>query len=227
MRTRIKVCCIASLEEAEEAIHLGADAIGLVGEMPSGPGVIDDKLACAIAAGVPPPVAAFLLTSRVSGAAIADEVRACGTTAVQVVRHVAPEEHVTLMQCLPAVRRVQVIHVEDASALELIRQYEPFVHAFLLDSGRPSAAVAELGGTGRVHDWAISREVVRRAAVPVFLAGGLSAENVAQALELVRPFGVDVCSGVRTQGVLDSMKLRSFIAAVRHADARRVEGASA
>ncbi len=213
-RIRVKVCCIASPEEAHMAIRAGADALGLVGEMPSGPGPIDDDTARAIAAAVPPPIATFLLTSRVKGTDIVDHVKYCGTNTVQVVNHIDPGEYAALMQQLPEVRRVQVIHIEDNSALSLVEAYAPFVHAFLLDSGRPNAPVVELGGTGRTHDWQVSRQFVQASDKPVFLAGGLKADNVARAITTVLPFGVDLCSGVRTAGALDPEKLAHFIAAV-------------
>ena len=218
MRTRVKVCCIASVEEARMAIAAGADALGLVGDMPSGPGVIGDARAIPIALMVPPPVATFLLTQEETGAGIADHVRRVGAGVVQVVRHVEPAAHRQLAERLPYVRRVQVIHVEDRSALDLIPAYAPFVHAFLLDSGTPSAAVPELGGTGRLHDWTISAEFVRRAPHPVFLAGGLTPTNVGRAIREVRPYGLDLCSGLRTDNRLDPRKLAAFMQAVREAD---------
>lgn len=218
MRTRVKVCCIASIDEARMAIAAGADALGLVGDMPSGPGVIGDARARPIAALVPPPVAVFLLTQEVSGPAIADHAQRCWVGVVQVVRHVEPGEHQRLAELLPPLRRIQVIHVEDASALDLIPAYAPFVHAFLLDSGTPSAAVPELGGTGRVHDWRISAEFVRRSPHPVFLAGGLTPANVGDAIRAVRPYGLDLCSGIRTDNQLDPAKLNAFMQAVHDAD---------
>ncbi len=217
MRTRVKVCCIASIDEAQMAIAAGADALGLVAEMPSGPGPIDDERIRTIAAATPPPVATFLLTSRERGRDIVDHARFCGTNTVQVVSHIDPAEYETIVRALPEVRRVQVIHVEDESALDLIEAYAPHVHAFLLDSGRPSAAVAELGGTGRPHDWSISREFVARAAKPVFLAGGLRPENAAEAIATVQPYGLDLCSGIRSENQLDADKLIAFMNAVRGA----------
>lgn len=218
MRTRIKICCIASVDEAEMAIRAGADALGLVAAMPSGPGVIGDARIAEIAAHVPPPVGTFLLTSETTAEAIAAHVHATRPSTVQVVSHIAPAESRMLATLLPQVRRVQVIHVEGPQALDLIDGYAPHVHAFLLDSGRPAAAVPELGGTGRAHDWAISAAFVRASPKPVFLAGGLNAGNVAQAIARVRPFGLDVCSGVRTDGRLDGGKLAAFVDAVRQAD---------
>ena len=209
-RTRVKICCISSVSEAELAIAHGADALGLVGEMPSGPGVIDDDLVREIAAGAPPAVETFLLTSRHTGDAIADHVDYCGTTAVQIVQHIDASEYARLIERAPRVRRGQVIHIEDDTSLNLLEQYEPFVHAFLLDSGRPNAAIAELGGTGRAHDWSISAEFVRSSSKPVFLAGGLNPDNVTEAIKTVSPFGLDLCSGVRSGNALDPQLLDDF-----------------
>jgi phosphoribosylanthranilate isomerase len=217
MHTRIKICCIASPEEARMALAHGADAIGLVGRMPSGPGPIEDDLIREIATGVAPPVARFLLTSETRANAIAAHVRYCGIDTVQIVSHVEPIELMQLAELVPEVRRVQVIHIEDHTALDRIDAYAPHVHAFLLDSGRPSATIPELGGTGRVHDWQISAEFVARSPHPVFLAGGLNPANVADAIRQVKPYGVDICSGVRTDGRLDAEKLARYVAAIRGA----------
>lgn len=222
MRTRIKICCIASLVEARLAIRSGADAIGLVGAMPSGPGVIDDTSIAAIASAIPPPIATFLLTAESTAQRIAEHVRRTGPSTVQIVSHLEPAQSERLVELLPMTRCVQVIHMEDERALDLIPAYAPNAHAFLLDSGRPSLPTPEFGGTGRIHDWNLSAEFVRRSPLPVFLAGGLSAKNVGEAMRRVRPFGVDLCSGVRTDGCLDRQKLVAFMEAVRQADAAQV-----
>jgi phosphoribosylanthranilate isomerase len=218
MRTRIKVCCIASPQEAAMAIQAGVDALGLVARMPSGPGVISDAQIAEMTASVPPPIATFLLTSETTADAISAHIRATHPTTVQIVSHIAPSESAKLARIEPHIRRVQVIHIEGPGALRLIPAYSPNVHAFLLDSGRPNARVMELGGTGRRHDWTISADFVRASHRPVFLAGGLTAENAAEAIRLVHPFGLDLCSGVRTNGQLDLVKLEKFVAAVRYAD---------
>jgi phosphoribosylanthranilate isomerase len=217
MRTRIKICCIASIEEARLAIRYGADAIGLVAAI--GPRTIEDRTIAAITAAVPPPIATFMLTSDLTAHNIAEHVRATGPTTVQIVSHIGPAESRKLVGLLSTTRRVQVIHVEDERALDLIPDYAPNAHAFLLDSGRPSLETPEYGGTGRTHDWEVSAEFVRRSPLPVFLAGGLSPSNVGEAIRTVRPFAVDLCSGVRTDGRLDREKLTAFIDAVRRADA--------
>ena len=200
------------------AIEAGADALGLVGAMPSGDGIIGDDVIAEVTAAAPPPVATFLLTSERTAEAIASHVRRTRPTTVQIVSHIDPAESARLAELEPHVRRVQVIHVEGASALDLIAPYAPHVHAFLLDSGRPSAATPEFGGTGRQHDWSISADFVRASPLPVFLAGGLSAANAAKAILQVRPFGLDLCSGIRTDGRLDPEKLADFMLAARRAD---------
>ena len=196
------------------AIAAGADALGLVGEMPSGPGVIDDDLAREIAQAIPTPISTFLLTSRGNADDIISHVRYCGTNAVQIVRHLDPGEYPKLISSIPTIRRIQVIHVENKEALELMELYEPYVHAFLLDSGKPTAATVELGGTGKTHDWTVSAEFVQKSVKPVFLAGGLRPENVADAIQVVRPYAVVLCSGVRTDETLDIGKLERFMATV-------------
>lgn len=217
MATRIKVCCIASVAEARLAASLGASALGLVAAMPSGPGPIDDALIATIATHVPPPVSRFLLTSRTAPGDVVAHVRATHVDTVQLVDAVPEATYAALREALPHVRIVQVLHVEGEAQIAEARRAAPHVHALLLDSGRPSAKVRELGGTGRVHDWSVSAEIVRAVDVPVFLAGGLRADNVGEAIRAVRPYGVDICSGVRTQGALSEEKLRAFVDAVARA----------
>ena len=218
-RTRIKICCIASVDEARLAITHGADAIGLVSAMPSGPGPIPDATIAAIARQVPPPVATFLLTCRTAPADVVAHVRACGRNVVQLVDAVPATTYQALREACPAVKIVQVIHVAHEGSLAEAARAAGAVDALLLDSGRPDAAVRELGGTGRVHDWALSRRIVAASPVPVFLAGGLRPDNVAAAIAQVRPYAVDVCSGLRTDGALDAAKVREFVGAVRGQDA--------
>jgi phosphoribosylanthranilate isomerase len=217
MPPRIKICCISSVEEAQQAVLHGAAALGLVSQMPSGPGVIPDGLIAEIAQAVPPPIATFLLTARQEADAIAEQHALCGTSTLQLVDAVAPSELRRLRRKLPHVKLVQVIHVLDEASIDQAKGLEGLVDALLLDSGNPTLQVKELGGTGRVHDWGVSRRVCAEVKLPVFLAGGLRATNVSQAIEQVRPFGLDLCSSVRTDGRLDVQKLELFMRAVRSA----------
>lgn len=214
MRPRIKICCIGSVEEARIAIRHGASALGLVSHMPSGPGVIADETIAGIARRVPPGVASFLLTSAQDPDTIVDQQRRARVNTVQIVDALAPSHYETLRRDMPGVGLVQVIHVRDGGALEEARAVAPHVDAILLDSGNPTLEVKELGGTGRVHDWEVSRAIRDAVDVPVWLAGGLRPDNVAEAIRRVRPFGLDLCSGVRTGGSLDEAKLADFMAAV-------------
>jgi phosphoribosylanthranilate isomerase len=215
-RTRIKICCIQSLDEARLAIGEGADALGLVGAMPSGPGPIDDGRIAEIAARVPPPVATFLLTSESEPEAIIAHARRCRTNTLQLVDRIAEEAWPRLRRALPGIRLVQVIHVAGEESVAEATAAAAHADALLLDSGQPHAAIKILGGTGRVHDWALSRRIVEAAPCPVFLAGGLRADNVGTAIATVRPFGVDVCTGVRRPDdySLDPERLAAFVAAV-------------
>lgn len=206
--------------EVRLAVQAGADAVGIVGPMPTGPGTLNDTQSGLVAGSVPVGVSAVLLTAEETGAGIADHVRRVGqgrVLAIQIVRHVDPQVLEEVAAVLPHVRRIQTVHVEGEAALGLIGQYGDHADAFLLDSGRP--AEAQFGGTGRTHDWAVSAAFVRASPVPVFLAGGLSADNARAAIERVRPYGLDLCSGVRTAGRLDADKLEAFMAAVAEGDA--------
>lgn len=210
IRPRVKICCIGSLEEAALAVRYGAAAVGLVSEMPSGPGVISDEMAREIAAHIPPAVASFLLTSRQSAASIIEQQRFVRANVLQIVDRLTHGTYQELRDALPGVALVQVIHVQDEESVEEALGVAPDVDAILLDSGNQRLAIKELGGTGRTHDWTLSRRIVEQAKKPVFLAGGLKPENVCTAVEAVGPFGLDVCSGVRTEGKLDERKLASF-----------------
>ena len=210
MTPRIKICCIANEQEATDAISLGASAIGLVGKMPSGPGPISDEEIFQIARTVPPPVATFLLTSEQTPQGIIEHHLRTRTNTIQIVDDLEGRDYDTIKAQLPNVKLVQVIHIIDESSIDEACEIAEHVDAILLDSGNPKLAVKELGGTGRRHDWKLSRQIVEMCGKPTFLAGGLSAENVREAIDTVQPFGLDVCSGVRTHGQLDQRKLVRF-----------------
>lgn len=213
-KPRFKICCISSKEEAQLAIRYGASALGLVSEMPSGPGVITEDLIVEIADTIPPAVSSFLLTSKQTPEAVIAQQRRCHTSTLQIVVSFPIGGYTKLRQELPGIAIVQVIHVIDEESLREAIEIAPHVHGILLDSGNPSLAVKELGGTGRIHNWEISRAIREAIPVPLFLAGGLNDTNVAEAIRFVRPFGVDLCSSVRTNGKLDEAKLARFAQAV-------------
>lgn len=210
VKPRIKICCISSIEEAWIAIRCGASALGFVSHMPSGPGVISEELITEIVAQIPPPIATFLLTSSQDTQEIIQQIKRCGTNTIQICDNLKSGNYQDIREALPGIYIVQVIHVTGEESLNEAITIEPFVDAILLDSGNQSLVVKELGGTGRTHNWDISKKIREQVKIPIFLAGGLKPENVALAVKQVAPFGLDVCSGVRSNGKLDEDKLKRF-----------------
>jgi len=206
----IKICCISNIEEANLAIKMGASALGLVSEMPSGPGVISMEDIKLIAASVPPPIATFLLTSKQSVADIIEQHKYCRTNTIQICDNLKLGTHKDLKNALPGIAIVQVIHVTGEESILEAMTIQNDVDAILLDSGNQSKQIKELGGTGRTHNWEISNKMRKILDIPIFLAGGINPENITQAINQVHPFGIDLCSGVRTDGKLDEVKLRNL-----------------
>ncbi len=212
---RVKVCCITSKEEASAAVSLGADRIGLIASHPGVETGLSDRVLAETGSWVPDTTDRVLLTPYLDAPSIVAHVERVGVGVVQICDHVGPEVHRAIRAACPLLEIVQVVHVEGASSIALARMMAGSVDALLLDSGVSGADFSVLGGTGRTHDWAISRAIVDAVSLPVWLAGGLNPENVGRGIETVRPYGVDLCSGVRVDGALDLAKLRRFMAAVR------------
>lgn len=213
--TKIKICCIANIEEAELAIKYGADAIGLVSEMPSGPGVIGYDTITEVAKSVSGRIDTFLLTSKRTTTEIIAQLKSCKTSTVQICDSLISGSHEDIKKELPGVKIVQVIHVVDESSVDEAIEAAKTADALLLDSGNQKLAVKELGGTGRTHNWEMSKQIVEGVSIPVYLAGGLNPANVKEAIETVHPFGVDICSGLRTNGNLDETKLSEYVKLVK------------
>lgn len=211
----MKICCISSIEEAWLAIDLGASALGFVSRMPSGPGPIEEELITEIVATVPPSLATFLLTCETTAEPVIAQQRRTRVNTIQLVDAVADGTYEKLRRELPGVSIVQVIHVTGAGSVDDALRAAAHVDALLLDSGRPTLRIKELGGTGRVHDWSVSREIRDKSPVPVYLAGGLNPSNAAEAIRAVEPFALDVCSGLRTDGKLDAVRGEAFMAQVK------------
>jgi phosphoribosylanthranilate isomerase len=205
---------MGSLAEAKLAIAVGASAVGLVSAMPSGPGVISEDLIAEIARELPPAIGSFLLTCQTEPEKIINQQKRLRVNTIQICDRLDVSSYALLRAALPGISLVQVVHVTGPESVDEAIAVAPFVNALLLDSGNQSLPVKELGGTGRTHDWNLSLKIRETIDVPLFLAGGLKAENVAEAIRQVQPFGVDVCSGVRTDGKLDEGKLKAFFAAI-------------
>jgi len=207
---RVKICCILNEEEARLAIHYGATALGLVSEMPSGPGVISEDEIARIVTSIPPGIGTFLLTSGQSLPEIIEQHKRCRTNTLQLCDRLTTGTHQDLKEALPGISIVQVIHVTGEESIDEAIKVAENVDGILLDSGNQNLTVKKLGGTGKTHNWWVSRKIVEKVKKPVFLAGGLNPENVSEAIRQVQPFGVDICSGVRKNGILDENKLKSF-----------------
>ena len=210
IKPKVKVCCISSLEEANLAISAGATALGLVGQMPSGPGIISDELIHQIANSIPKSISSFLLTSETIPHNIIVHHKKVNTNTIQIVDEVNLGGYIEIRNSLPDVTLVQVIHVIDETSIQKAVDAAKYVDYILLDSGNPDLKVKELGGTGRVHNWEISKTIREEISIPLFLAGGLDIRNVGKAIEYVQPYGLDLCSGIRTKGKLDPKKLFAF-----------------
>ena len=214
MVPKIKICCISSIVEANLAIAQGAAALGLVGKMPSGPGIISDELIYTIAKGVPTNIDTFMLTSETSAEAIIEHHKKTNTSTIQIVDALSEGTYAQIKNALPSIKIVQVIHMLNEASIEEALRISEQVDALLLDSGNPNLQTKELGGTGRVHNWNLSRKIVEQSKRPVYLAGGINPMNIKQAVEEVQPYGIDLCSGVRTNKLLDPIKLEQLFNAI-------------
>ena len=211
---KVKICCISSIEEAKLAIGHGAAAIGLVGRMPSGPGIITDELIHSIAKTVLPPIHSFLLTSETTAEAIIEHHNKVNTTTIQIVDALSGREYHKIREAIPNVQLVQVIHVLDEGSIKEAIEISEFVDAILLDSGNPNLPTKVLGGTGKTHNWDLSKKIREKISLPIFLAGGINKDNIKKAIEHVQPYGIDLCSSVRTNGQLDESKLEELFKAI-------------
>jgi len=214
MKVKVKICCISSIEEASLAIAHGAVAIGLVGRMPSGPGIITDELIHSIAKTVLPPIDSFLLTSETTAEKVIEHHKKVNTTTIQIVDALTDRQYLKIREAIPHVKLVQVIHVLDENSIKEAIEISEFVDAILLDSGNPNLSTKVLGGTGKTHNWDISKKIRENISIPTYLAGGINKDNIRIAIEHVQPFGIDLCSSVRTNGQLDERKLEELFKAL-------------
>ena len=188
MKVKVKICCISSIEEASLAIAHGAAAIGLVGRMPSGPGIITDELIQSIAKTVLPPIDSFLLTSETTAEAIIEHHNKVNTTTIQMVDALSGREYHKIREAIPHVKLVQVIHVLDEKAVQEAIEIAEWVDAILLDSGNPNLSTKVLGGTGKTHNWDLSKKIRENISIPTYLAGGINKDNIRMAIEHLQPF---------------------------------------
>ncbi len=209
--TYVKICGIRRLEDALAAVSYGADAVGvLVGQQHHSPDFLAPSAAAAIVAALPPPITSVMVTHLAEPDEIVALARSVGVTAIQLHGETSPAQAAEVKSRLPSIKTFKAIHVVDHQSIDAARQYAGTVDAIVLDT--VNVATDQVGGTGRTHDWSISRQIVERLAVPVVLAGGLHPDNVGEAIRQVRPYGVDVNSGTKgPDGFKDHAALKRFI----------------
>lgn len=212
-QVKLKVCCISSLEEAKLASAYGADYLGLVGPMPSGPGVLSLEEVSAITSQLNDTQHSIFLSSGRTAKEIYEVFSGLGARSIQVVRQIDIDELKKLRDLLPDTELFSVVHVVGEESIALAKEYQAYANYILLDSGKPGSKI--LGGTGKTHNWDFSRRIVQEVSIPVFLAGGLNPDNIKEAVDRVSPYGVDLCSGLRTNDRLDEKKLKHFLDQLR------------
>lgn len=206
----VKFCGINKKEYAEMAIGLGADFLGFLVGITH---LAEDKLTNEEAKKIISEVefknsVPIAVTHLQDAKEIIETMREINVTAVQIHDSIAIDGIKEIRDSIPDSYIIKAVHVQDRErSLEKALTFEEYVDALLLDS----RTIDRLGGTGKIHDWDISREIVLSVKKPVFLAGGLTPDNLLKAINKVKPFGVDVNSGVEINGEKDLNKMTKFI----------------
>lgn len=214
---RVKICGIRSVEDALTAISAGADAVGfLVGITHLAEDKISNEEAKKIIDYLPPFVSTVAVTHLQDIDKIVEMCEYLGVNTLQIHDYLSPENVLECKKRLPGIKLLKAIHVMQScdEALEMSHSYENIVDAIILDSRTKD----RLGGTGNVHDWNISKKIVEEISIPVILAGGLTDENVYDAVKKVNPYAVDVNSGVEMNGFKDFKKVKRFVDDSKKAD---------
>jgi len=208
---RVKVCGIKTVEDAIMAAHCGADAVGLlVGQRHVSEDFINIDLARDIVKKCPPLVSPVLVTHLNDPKEIAYLASQIGVTTIQLHSDCEVQSIISLRKILPYIKLIKNFHVTGPEIIQVIRPFEAVVDAFLLDT--LNSVEGRVGGTGLTHDWNISRDIVREVSRPVILAGGLNPENVADAIRIVTPFGVDANTGLKaSNGFKDCTKVATLV----------------
>jgi phosphoribosylanthranilate isomerase len=214
---RVQIAGISHVEDAVAVERAGADAIGFTLGLPSGPhNGLDEHRARAIIRALPPFVTPVLITYHLTAAVVVPLCRYLGVATVQLHAPAPLLEVAAMREAIPGLKVVLAVSVTGAEAAATARARARYADALILDTYDPASG--RHGATGKTHDWTVSRAIVDQAGVPVILAGGLSQENVGDAIRIVRPWGVDVHTGVeRPDGSTDPDRVRAFIAAARTA----------
>ncbi|ESS02494.1 MAG: phosphoribosylanthranilate isomerase [uncultured archaeon A07HR67] len=203
---RVKVCGLTRGADLKATVEAGADAVGVISEVPiDTPREVDPAKAAELLADVPPFVTATLVTMPASPERAVELVRTVGPDAVQLHGEWTPDE----IGYIRAETERKVLLAVDADDPIQAEEFDGVADALVVDSTRDSGA----GGTGETHDWGMTGDLAARLTVPVVLAGGLTAENVGEAVRAADPFAVDVSSGVElSEGRKDHNAVARFVA---------------
>jgi len=191
----------------QSAIDAGCDAVGFImGVTHQSSDFVTPAEAAKMVRHLPPFIEPVAVTHLQETEDLIELVNSSHCTTLQIQTIVEPSEIDVIRDALPYLKIVKAVHVMDESAIEMGKRYEPYADALLLDTRTRE----KLGGTGIPHDWNISAAIVANSAIPVILAGGLTPENVAEAIRKVRPYGVDVHTGVRKDGIRNPERTLAF-----------------
>ena len=211
---RIKFCGTTSPMDVQCAIDAGCDALGFImGVTHQSSDVVTPAEAAEMVRRLPPFIEPVAVTHLQGTDDLINLVRDSRCTTLQIQDAIEPSEMDTIRDALPFAKIVKAVHVIDESAIKVGKLYEPYADALILDSRTRE----KIGGTGIPHDWNISATIVANSAIPVILAGGLTPGNVAEAIRRVRPYGVDVHTGIKRDSVRDPEKTLMFAREARGA----------
>lgn len=207
---RVKVCGIRRRQDVLLAASLGADAIGLlVGQRHRSEDFLDAEQARELVEACPPLVTPVLVTHLEEADPVVALARELRVTTIQMHSECSAGTLRKIRHALPGVRLIRALHVAGNEALEQLPELAGAAHALIVDS--VNAQEDRVGGTGLTHDWAMSRRIVAASPIPVILAGGLDGGNVARAIAIVRPYGVDANTRLRgADGFKDPARVVAF-----------------
>jgi len=226
MRTRTKICGNRNPEDLDYAIACGADAVGFITDVPvKSPRKIDSETAKDLIKRVPVFVDSVIVIMPEDLDSAVALIRKTRPTVVQIHNDLPDAELAKLASTVDPVKLIKTIAIPDGAGPEIADRVISRIHkltgiadAILLDTSTSTTSRtgntstgARSGGTGKVHDWRISAEIVRRSRLPIILAGGLTPDNVSDAIRKVCPYAVDTASGVETDKRRDCDKVKRFI----------------
>lgn len=213
----VMITGITQIEDALKACSLGVDALGFLAEQVYASESISPEVATSITKSLSAMCECLLVTHLVGVQKIVHLASIIGVTTIQLPGNITPEGVIAIKNSLPDIKVIKSIHVLDNYCMEDVERYIGIADMIELDT--IDIATSRIGGTGRTHDWNISRKIVQKYGykVPIILAGGLHSDNIENAIQTVEPFGVDVSSGVKdSEGIQDNEKLASFVYNAKH-----------